>query len=191
MSTDELINDVARRMTTLETRPVLRARVVAAIDAEPRERGRTWVLPTAATVAIASVALVWFLMPPAPVIEHAPVVATERPAATMPAPPNASTGAGEQPVARPVASVARAGRPAGDRAPVDEALTFVPGTATYVWTDAALPEIPMLPPLAGPPAIVIEPIAWDEVVIAPLTVELIEVRTLVVEPLASPEGDGV
>jgi hypothetical protein len=200
---DDLIDDVARRMTTVDGRPALRTRVAAVIDAAPQDTRRAWVLPVAVTAVAASAALAWFLMPSATVTSRGPVT-TEQAMVAAPGLPSASVAASEQvPVAvdageqhlpaTVVASEARASRaavpPAGSASSSAPVAPASDSTA-YPWAGTAPPDIPMLPPLAGPPAIVIEPIAWNEVAIAPLTVELIEIKALVVEPLASPEESG-
>lgn len=180
MKRSDLIDEVAKAMTAVDARPALRTRVMAEIDDASRTAHRGWMVPAAAGAAVAVVALAWFLMPSSPRVEQqAPTVVQQVPVTGTPA---------EAPELPPVAvEVARNGstRSSG------RAATSARETASTVWPDTPMAEIPMLPPLAGPPPIVIEPISWDEVTIAPLDVPLIEVKALVIEPLAGPGGSGV
>jgi hypothetical protein len=177
---DDLIDDVAKAMTAVDTRPALRTRVMAGIDDTSRSAQHGWMVPVASGAALAVVALAWFLMPSYPEVgQVAPTMVQQVPATATP--PGA-------PVPAPATvEVARNGstRPSVRREPAAREVVSV------VWPDAPMPDIPMLPPLAGPPPIVIEPITWDEVTIAPLNVELLEVKALVIEPLAAPDRSGV
>ena len=47
---------------------------------------------------------------------------------------------------------------------------------------------PTLPALAGPAPITIEPIGWDDLAIAPVTVAAIEVKAIALEPLRTGAG---
>jgi hypothetical protein len=174
---DELIDNVARRMTAVEGRSGMRARVLAGLGAAPSHTSPGWLAPAAACATIAVVALAWVLVPSPRITERAPVVAQEQP---MPAAAPA--------VAAPATTeVARA---APTRLPSRRDLS-APVTGMTTWAETPMAEIPTLPPLAGPPPIVIEPIAWREVTIAPLEVELIEVKALEIEPLVSADHSGV
>lgn len=174
MSSDELIDDVARQMTAVNARPALRGRVMAGIGEASQHTPRRRLMTVAAGAAAATMALAWFLMPSPPVIDAPPEMAGQTPVAVTE--PEAA-----QPVQVQIARVTP--EPARHAA----AATAVP----VIWDTAPMAEIPMLPPLAGPPPIVIEPITWDAVTITPLSVELIEVKALVVEPLAPVDRSGV
>jgi hypothetical protein len=172
---DELIDDVARQMTVADPRPALRARVMAGIAEASQNTPRRWLVPVAAGAALATVALAWLLVPSPPVIEDAPVLTQRAPVVVA-----------EPEVARPAeVQVARA-------TPVRAPRTVVAAPTPVMWDTASpMAEVPGLPPLAGPPPIEIAPITWDEVTITPLSVELIEVKALVVEPLAPFDRSGV
>lgn len=173
MNADELIDDVAREMTAVSARPALRTRVLAGIGGAAQEPPRGWVLPVAAGSVITAIALAWFLVPSRPALVDPPVVARQAPMVV-------SEPASAQPAAIQITRATPA--PPGPAA-------ATAGVA-FTWDTAPPADLPGLPPLAGPPPIVIEPITWDEVTIAPVTVGLIEVKALVVEPLASADRSG-
>lgn len=177
MSSDELIDNVARQMTAVERRSGMRARVLAGLGAAPLHASPGWLAPLAACTTIAVVALAWILVPSPHIPERAPVVAREQP---MPA-------AAPALAAPTTIEVARA---APTRLPSPRDLS-APVTGMTTWAETPMAEIPTLPPLPGPPPIVIEPIVWREVTIAPLEVELIEVKALDIEPLVSADHSGV
>ncbi len=187
MKTDDVIDDVARRMTKTPGHPDLRMRVMAGIDDEARSVRRPWLVPALASGAVACAALVWMLMPAttpessAPVATTARVVATPAPEATREAAPTP-----EAPAAIAVTARASTSRPIARLAAADESAAPARcADAEVEWT------IPTLPPLAGPPPIVIVPLAWEEVTIAPLTVASIEVKALEIEPLDARGAGGV
>jgi hypothetical protein len=174
VKSNELIDDVARRMTVADPRPALRARVMAGIGEASQDTSRRWLMPVAGSAALATLALAWFLVPSRPMIEAPPVVTQRAPVVVA-----------EPEVARPAeVQVARATSVRAPRA-------VVAAPVPLVWDTAPMAEVPGLPPLEGPPPIVIEPITWDVVTITPLNVELIEVKALVVEPLAPVDRGGV
>jgi hypothetical protein len=181
MKADEFIDDVAKAMTAVDTRPALRARVRATIGEARQEPARGWFLPAAASATVAALALAWFMLPSrqttneTPMARQAPAIASVR-TVVEPTPPI------EVATAAPV--------PAPVRASTRRAVTLAAVTVS-TWLDEAPADTPTLPPLAGPQPIVIEPITWDEVRIAPLIVELIEVKALAVEPLAVSDRSGV
>jgi hypothetical protein len=168
---DELIDDVARQMTAVGARPALRGRVMAGIGDASQHTPRRRLMPVAAGAAAAAVALAWLLMPSPPVIDAPPEMAGQTPVAVTEPDPAQSA---EVQITR-----------ATPAPPRHAAAAPVP------WDTAPTAEGSGLPPLAGPLPIVIEPISWSEVTIAPLNVEPIEVKALVVEPLASADRSGV
>jgi hypothetical protein len=174
-----LIDHVARQMTATQTRSAIRAQVMVTIRAAHQQPAPGWLLPVTASAAVAAVALTWFMLSAPPVIEvvpvarHTPAVATA--GDTAPGQPTAPSG---------VASAAVAPTRARQTVAV-EAVAFSASA------DEIPAAIPTLPPLAGPRPIVIEPIVWDEVTIAPIVVNLIEVRALSIEPLAPAADSGV
>jgi hypothetical protein len=180
MNADELIDDVARQMTTPQTRPALRARVVATLDDARQEPARGWRLPAAAGATLAALALAWFVLPSRQVTNETPM------ARQAPAIAPGRTGVGPTP---PIEVATTAPVPAPAPASTRRAAT-VAAVTTITWLDEAPAGIPTLPPLAGPQPIVIEPITWDDVTIPPLAVELIEVKALVVEPLTVSDRSG-
>lgn len=174
MNGDELIDDVARQMTTPQARPALRTRVMATIGDARQERTHGWLVPIAASGTVAALALAWFMLPAPPATEVTPVARQAPAIATTPA------------VVEPPVSVAVA-RATPVPSPAQPAVAASP-VAINAWIDEPPADFPTLPPLAGPPSIVIEPIVWDEVTIAPIAVKLIEVQALSIEPL-SPAGN--
>lgn len=178
MKRSNLIDDVAKAMTAVDTRPALRTRVMAGIDAASRNTPRGWMVPASAGAAVAVMALAWFLMP------SSPRVAQQAPTIVQQVPVTAAAPKGPAPVAVEIAG-------GGSTRPSGRAATPAREAASAVWPDTPMTEMPMLPPLAGPPPIVVERITWDEVTIAPLEVPLLEVKALVIEPLAAPDGSGV
>ncbi len=177
MNADELIDDVARQMTTPQVRPALRTRVMATIGDARQERTHGWLVPIAASATVAALALAWFMLPAPPVAEVTPVAQQAPAIATTPAvveEPVSVAGARATPVPSPAQQAAVA-------APV----------AINAWMDEPPVDFPALPPLPGPPSIVIEPIVWDEVTIAPIAVTLIELQALSIEPLAPAGNNGV
>lgn len=181
MKTDDLIDDVARRMTETAGRPDLRMRVMAGLGDEARGVRREWLVPALASGAVGCAALVWLLMPAAaPTPESPSPVATTARVVTPPAPETTREAA---PTHEAPAAIAVTARASTSRTVARHAATEISAEPT-TWTDAEVEwTIPALPPLAGPPAIEIAPIAWDEVTIAPLTVASIEVKALEIEPL--------
>ena len=179
MKTDDVIDNVARRMTETDGRPDLRMRVMTGIGDEARVVRRHWLAPALAGGAVACAALMW-LLTPAPMQEAPASAVTTTRVVTPPAPATMreAVPTPEAPSAAVVTARASMSRPVTRRA-VTEA-----SVESTTWADAPVEwTIPALPPLAGPPPIVIEPIAWDEVTIAPLAVALIEVKALEIEPL--------
>jgi hypothetical protein len=176
MKTDELIDDVARQMTATAARPMLRARVMATIGDARQERSRGWLVPAAVSAAVAALALGWFMLPShqvtneTPMAQQAPAIAPGRT------------------VVEPTAALATA--PAMPAPAPARRVVAVSAATVSTFQDETPADFPMLPPLAGPPPVVIEPITWDAVTIAPLTVELIEVKALVVEPLTVSDRSG-
>jgi hypothetical protein len=183
---DKLIDDAARDLTALATRPALRERVMAEIAAAPQRQASWWWVPTVAAATGVAIGT-WLLMPARLADEGASTTITQHEVARD-APYTSATG----PV---IGRLADAVIPAPVEVPRNtSARTTTRGAtpaltaAAFVWTDTPVAEITMLPPLAGPPPIVIEPITWDQMMIAPLEVELIEVKALVIEPLGSTPG---
>jgi hypothetical protein len=178
---DELIDNVARGMTTVATRPALRERVVTAIAAAPQGPQHGWLIP--AMAGAAGVAIVTWMLMPARLADEGAVVTTAQHEFATEVPHTAAADPvigrmAEAVVSAPV-EIARS-TSTGSSARSAATLPIAAGT---VWPDTPVAEIPMLPPLAGPPPIVIEPIGWDEVMLAPVSVALIEVKALAIEPL--------
>jgi len=182
----------------VEARPGLKTRVMVSLREAPRRSPRGWLVPAAASAAVAALTLSWFLAPSTPQdTREAPMVAQQRPVTTMkpivgPVPTTEaaratpSGGSGheattiEAAAARPVAE-ARKRVDAPSAVVASAASPLMPSVVT--WAPSPVAEVPSLPPLAGPPPIVIEPIAWSEITIKPVNVEPIEVKALVIEPL--------
>jgi hypothetical protein len=186
---DELIDNVAKDMTALAARPALRRRVITAIADAPQRQPHRWLVP--AMAAVAGVAMAAWLLIPARTPDMDAVATAARYEAAV----AARWAATEGPVTAHVAEAMRPEPVQVDRNTTTRTATRgatpAPAAVGNVWPDLNAWEIPMLPPLAGPPPIVIEPIAWSDVTIAPIEVDLIEVRALVVEPLDDSNPSGV
>ena len=178
MKADELIDDVARQMTSRAARPAaLRARVMAMIGEPPQEPARGWFLPATASATVAALVLAWFMLPSRRVTDETPIAR------------RAPITSGRTVVEPAVTIETAPATPAPAPAPTRRAMA-VEALAVSAWPDEAPADIPTPPPLPGPQPIVIEPITWGAVTIAPLTVDLIEVKALVVEPLTVSDRSG-
>jgi hypothetical protein len=173
---DELIDDIARRMTAGSERPALRDRVMARMEVEASPIRWALIAPAAAGAAV--VFMVWLAgMPPAgssprDVSPVPPQVVTESPSgrgsshmpgatsleATNARPLRAATGTTE------AADVARSDL-------VEERSTDAPG------------RIPVLPALTRPAPIVIAGVASTAVTMPPLAVQPVKTSRLAIEPL--------
>jgi len=176
MKADELIDDVARQMTAATRPPMLRARVMTTIGEVRQEPVRTWFMPVAASAAIAALAVAWFVLPSRLVTDETPMAQQAPAIATGPM------------VVDPAATPEKASAPPAP-APTRRVVA-VAAVAFGTWPDETPTDVPTLPPLAGPQPIVIEPVRWNDVTITPLTVALIEVKALAIEPLAPATDSG-
>ena len=162
---------------------------MAVIAAAPQGRAHAWLVPAMAAAACLAIAT-WVLVP-SRVTDDGSATTTARHEAAPEAPRAATessvggrTVETMTPAPGAIALNTSAQTTTRDTAPA-------PAAMALVWTDTPVAEIPMLPPLAGPPPLVIEPIAWDEMTIVPLNVALIEVEALAIEPLDVSDLNGV
>lgn len=200
MKLDDLIDETARQMTAVNERPALRARVMDALEPAPRPR-LAWQVPLVAAGVTASLLLIWTLLPPVSMTDEDDAAAAVTFVKSA-APPRIAPVAGnvepatigdESPdtTPRPTVRSAKA-MPviAGARFDVANATAITMTadsheelTTVATWLEGEPMSIRTLPPLAGPPPIVIQPIVLDDVTMAPVRVEAIEVKRLIVEPL--------
>jgi len=190
---DELIDIVARRMTEADGHPDMRTRVMTALDDRAAVVRRPWLMPLMATGAVAGAALIWMLVSPLPLPLSRPVPpASQAQAPAAPAMPMATlepeTVSGPAPVVRRMTAAPRA--TARLSSPVSDSViaTHIPEPLVPWPDDERDMTFPTLPALAGPAPITIEPIGWDDLAIAPVTVAAIEVKAIALEPLRTGAG---
>ena len=188
MKHDDLIDDVARRMTTLHERPALRARVLARMDTLSSQHGRRWMIaPVLGTAALLVIVAGWTLRssnvePDIPVVERvarASLPVSGNPSLARRAPTDAmvelATSADRNALASNLAGRVRARA----MAPVLES------SRAGEWATAlATADVPMLPPLAPPDPIVITDLEAHPMAIAPMALSAVEISRLVIEPLS-------
>jgi hypothetical protein len=191
MTPDEHIDEVARRMTTLERAPGLAARVSAQLDG-PRRWDWRWVVVPAAAAALLAV-IFWL---PRTAREPAPRQASvsNEPAEAL-VPESATTAASGSAMSEvpPVASRSDA-TVAGSESVVARRSSTESATAPDLEDELAgeeasvepmLAEIPVLPPLPEPDPIVMTAVSLEAVSVPALEIEPMSTRPLVIEPLAA------
>ena len=179
MKTDDVIDHVARRMTDVSGHPGVRERVLASLD-EQRTTPRWW--PAVAAVGVAAAAVVAIAVRPAS--EVPTTTPSVRETARRP-PASEATIQATVPDVPPAADRVAASSPrirTGGSSIAAEAAT-APGVGFAE-------EVRPLPPLPIPAAIVMEPVGWDAVTIEPLSIDLLDVGAVAIDPLESATQTG-
>ena len=183
MKTDDVIDEVARRMTTVEARPGLRTRVLASLDAEVRERRPMWIVPASVGAAVCA-ALVWISWPSSLPVERVPD-AIARDVSSPPAPVLVPDVREEVVRSAEVVADARAVRvPPPVAAPIVAPEVLAEEIELPPWDPEPMVDPALMAPLVIPP-IEVEPVRWEALTVPPLEIAPLQMDALVIEPVGA------